>query len=90
MSGLEDKRTGSLGQIEPQNWKAKKARGVGKATNREKLAAGKSLKTEMQTKRGGWEDNQPGEFGAGKTPKRESKEGAGSWEGKQPRRIWGG
>ena len=53
MSGLEEKRPGSLGRIKPQNWIAKKARGVGKATNLWGFGVGKTPKTESKESTGG-------------------------------------
>ena len=57
---MEEKRPGSLGRIKPQNWKAKKERGVGKATNLWGLGWVKTPKTESKESAGGWEGNQPG------------------------------
>ena len=86
MSGLEEKRPGSLGRIKPQNWKAKKARGVGKATNLWGFGAGKNPKNRKQRKRGGLV-RQPtwGDLGRVKPQKAKAKKARGL--GRQP--TWG-
>ena len=65
MSVLEEKRPGSLGRIKPQNRKAKKERGVGKATNLWEFGVAKTSKTESKENAGGWEGNQLGEIWGG-------------------------
>ena len=88
---MEEKRPGSLGRIKPQNWKAKKERGVGKATNLWGLGWVKPQKPKAKKAREVGKATNLGGFGAGKTPKTESKEsGGGGWEGNQPGGIWGG
>ena len=79
-----------MGRVKPQIPKAKKARGVGKATNLGGFGAGKTPKTESKESAGGWEGNQPGgDLRRVKPQKTKAKKAQGGWEGNQPGGILG-